>query len=192
MTVPLEVRHLSAANKLMRLGWGIVWLVLFRPTPRVLHGWRRFLLRLFGAKLARRTSIYPSVQIWAPWQLEMHEGSCLSPYVDCYNVDRVVLGRKATVSQYSYLCTATRDYNTPGLPMVSAPIVIEEEAWVTAQAYVGPGITVGRGAVVGACSVVTRDVEDWMVVVGNPARAVRRRDKERFHGKTSGSEGASP
>lgn len=107
----------------------------------------------------------------------MGKHSCLSHQVDCYCVDKIELGPHATVSQYSFLCTATHDYTRPDMPLVTAPIHIGAHAWVTADVFVAPGITVGEGAVVGARSTVFRDVEPWAVVAGNPPRVVGQRDK---------------
>lgn len=158
----------------MRLVWRTVWLLAYRPSPKVFHGWRRFLLRGFGAKIAKDAYPHPSVKIWAPWNLEMGSLSCLGPYVDCYCVDRVVIGSRATVSQYSFLCTATHEYRVPSRPVVTAPIMIGERAWVAADAFVGPGVTIGEGVVVGARSSVYGNVEPWTVVAGNPARVIRK------------------
>jgi putative colanic acid biosynthesis acetyltransferase WcaF len=151
----------------------------------MLHGWRRFLLRLFGAKMGLGTFAYPSVQIWAPWNLVMGDHSCLSHFVDCYCVDKVTLGHHATVSQYSHLCTASHDYNKADMPLISAPIVIADFAWVTADVFVGPGVTVSEGAVIAARSTVTRDVPPWTVVAGAPAKFVRLRDQHTFLGSAA-------
>jgi putative colanic acid biosynthesis acetyltransferase WcaF len=169
-------KHLGKRNKLARAAWQLVWLTLYRPSPLFLHGWRRFLLRSFGARVDVGAHPYPSARIWAPWNLVMGEHSCLSHQVDCYCVDNIYLGTRVTVSQYSYLCTASHDYNCPDMPLVTAPIRIEADAWVTADVFVGPGVTIGEGAVVGARSTVVRDVEPWTVVAGNPPRLVGKRD----------------
>lgn len=100
----------------------------------------------------------------------MGEHSCLASDVDCYCVAPVSLGAHATVSQYSYLCTASHDYRDPAMPLVVAPITLEAEAWVAADVFVGPGVKIGEGAVVGARSSVFADVEAWAVVAGSPAR----------------------
>lgn len=163
-------------NKLARWLWQAVWLVLYRPSPRSLHGWRRFLLRLFGAKIAGEAHPYPAVKIWAPWNLEMGHLSCLADGVDCYCVDRVILEPHARVSQYSFLCTATHDYSDLSMPLVTKPIRIREQAWVCADVFVGPGVSIGAGAVVAARSVVHRDVPSWTVVAGNPARFIKPRN----------------
>jgi putative colanic acid biosynthesis acetyltransferase WcaF len=162
-------------NKAMRALWGLVRPLLFRPSPKVMHGWRRFLLRLFGARIAPGAIVHPSVRIWAPWNLEMGPNACLSPEVDCYSVDRITLGANAVVSRRGFLCTATHDPDLPDMPLVTAPITIGPEAWVAADVFVGPGVAVGEGAVVGARASVFGDVPPWTVVVGNPARPLRMR-----------------
>jgi putative colanic acid biosynthesis acetyltransferase WcaF len=179
----MNIIKLTIRNKLVRLIWNIVWVLLYRPTPRLVHFWRIFLLRLFDAKIGRGVHAYPSAKVWAPWNLTMLEGSCISEAVDCYCVDKVTIGRNATVSQYSYLCTASHDFrgvdirNSPNMPLITAPIFIGDYAWVAADVFIGPGVTVGEGAVVGARSTVTKNVEAWSVVAGNPARKIGERKK---------------
>jgi len=175
MPVKLRAKHLTPVNKLARATWNLVWLLLYRPSPTPLHGWRRFLLRLFGAKIGRGAHPYPSARIWAPWNLEMGDYSCLSHNVDCYCVDRITLGAWSTVSQYSFLCTASHDYTDPAMPLITAPITLGERVWVTADVFIAPGVTIGDGAVVTARSSVFHDIEPWTVAAGNPARPVKPR-----------------
>lgn len=176
MIQALRPHRLSAANKVGRALWQVVWLVLYRPTPRIFHPWRCLLLRLFGARLGKAVHPYPSARIWAPWNLEMDDHSCLSEWVDCYCVDKIRIGAHTTVSQYSFLCTASHDYESPGMPLVSAPIALGDRVWITADVFVGPGVTIGDGAVVTARSSVFSDIPAWMVARGNPARPVRARN----------------
>lgn len=168
---------LSAGNKLKRAVWNGAWLLLCRWTPPQLHGWRRLVLGVFGAKLGAGAVVYPSAAVWAPWNLTMGEGSTLGPGVDCYNVDRVELGARAVVSQRAYLCTASRDIDLSEKPLTTAPIVLGADAWVAAEAYVGPGVTLGEGAVLAARGVAVRDLEAWMVAGGNPAKTIRKRER---------------
>ena len=133
------------------------------------------ILRSFGARLGAGVHVYPSVKIWAPRNLIMENHSCLGPYVDCYNVARIEIGEYATVSQYAYLCGATHDHTRLTMPLVPKPIEIGARGWVAAGAFIGPGVTMGEGAVVGARSCVNRDVAAWTVVAGNPARELRKR-----------------
>lgn len=166
----------SFRNRLGRVLWTIVWITLYRSSPRPAHLWRRFLLRLFGARLGRGVHPYPAARIWAPWNLQMGDHSSLADYVDCYCVDRIVLGAYAVVSQYSYLCTASHDYNDARFPLVTAPITIGSHAWICADVYVAPGATIGEGAVVGARASVFHEVPPWTVAVGSPARPIKSRE----------------
>ena len=175
MTQALRRHHLSLANKLARSVWQVVWLLLYRPTPRLFHPWRCLLLRLFGAKLGRAVHPYPSARIWAPWNLEMGDHACLSEGVDCYCVAPIRIGAHTTVSQYSFLCTASHDYTRADMPLVTAPVNIGERVWITADVFVGPGVTIGDGAVVTARSSVFADIPPWVVARGNPAVPVKAR-----------------
>lgn len=175
MTKELRLQQLTLSNKVLRTLWQVVWLVLFRPTPRLLHPWRCLLLRIFGAKLGKAVHPYPSARIWAPWNLEMGDHACLSEGVDCYCVDKIRIGANSTVSQYSYLCTASHDYTQTTMPLVMAPIRIGERVWITADVFVGPGVTIGDGAVVTARSSVFSDIPPWMVAKGTPAVPVKVR-----------------
>lgn len=168
-------RH-SLHSKMKRALWNVVWVLLFRPTPRgVLYGWRRFLLRCFGARIGRGVNVLPSCRIWQPWKLSMDDYSCLSERVDCYSVDQITIGTQVVVSQGAFLCCASHDITSPTMELTYRPITIGPEAWIAARAFIGPGVTIGEGAVVGACAVVTKDVAPWTVVVGNPARMIKRR-----------------
>jgi putative colanic acid biosynthesis acetyltransferase WcaF len=165
----LKEMNLSLGNKIARTLWHVVWLLFYRPTPRFMHAWRRMLLRLFGAKLGKGVHPYPSARIWAPWNLEMGDHACLSEHVDCYCVDKIRIGAHSTISQYSFLCTASHDYTKAGMPLVTAPIGIADRVWITADVFVGPGVQIGEGAIITARSSVFTDIPAGMVARGNPA-----------------------
>lgn len=168
---------LSRKNQVVRMLWTIVWGVFARPLPRsVGSGWKRFLLRLFGAKIDATAIVYSSAKVYYPANLTMGAYACLASDVDCYNVAPVTIGANSTVSQGAYLCTASHDITDPLNPLVTKPIVIEDQAWVAAGAFVGMGVTIGQGAVVGARAAVFKDVEPWTVVGGNPAKFIKRRE----------------
>ncbi len=165
----------SAKNRLVRALWGVCSILLYRPSPRIAHRYRVFLLRLFGANVDWRAHPYPKCKIWLPSNLTMGEYSSLGDDVDCYNVAQVTIESFATVSQYSFLCSASHDINDPSFVLFSKPIHIKSRAWVAARSYVGPGVTLGEGAVAGANSCVYRDLPPWTVAGGNPARTIGRR-----------------
>lgn len=168
----------SAANKLARLLWQVAGLLLFRPSPWFWHAPRRALLRLFGAQVGKHVQIMPSVQIWAPWNLALGDDATVGSGVDLYDVDRIEIGAHATVSQRAFLCTATHDVDHPNMPLQTAPIRIGAGAWVCAEAYVHPGITIGVDAVAGVRAVVLHDVPPGQIVGGNPAKFIRLRKLE--------------
>jgi putative colanic acid biosynthesis acetyltransferase WcaF len=152
---------------------------LFRWSPRPLFGWRRFLLRCFGARVGKCANVYPSVRIEIPWELELGQGAAVGDRAWIYNLGRVRIGDRATVSHNAHLCAGSHDYRDPTLPLLRLPIDIGAEAWVCAQAFVGPGSEVEEGAVVGAGAVCNGRVEAWTVVAGNPAVFVKRRELRR-------------
>lgn len=168
--------HFSWKHKVGRGLWRLVWNILFHLSPAFLHGWRRFLLRCFGARIDNTAAIYPTTRVWAPWNLTMGANACLGPYVECYSVDKVTIGAQATVSQHAVLCTASHDITDPGMRLITAPIIIGASAWVAAGAFIQPGRTIGEGGVVAAMACLTHDVGPWEVFGGNPAVFLKRRE----------------
>lgn len=166
------VPHPTLSNKLRRALWRAAWLTLFLPSPTPLHGWRCFLLRLFGATVDRRAHPYPSARIWAPWNLVMRQGSCIGPHSEVYNVALVTLEPWAIVSQRAYLCTASHEIHKAGFALLAAPILLRRNAWVAADAYIGPGVTLSEGAIAAARAVVVKDVPADVIVAGNPAMPI--------------------
>lgn len=170
-------RH-SLKSKLGRVIWNVVWFVLFRPTPRgnIFRPWRIMLLKLFGAKVKWSSNVLPSCKIWQPWNLTMGEYASLSENVDCYTVAPIIVGNQTTVSQGVKLCTASHDMTSKIMELAYKPIVLGPNAWVAGWSIVLPGVTIGEGAVVAAGAVVTKDVEPWTVVGGNPAKFIKKRE----------------
>lgn len=174
-----SVGHVTFGLKIKRTIWIVTSLFLFRPLgTKLFRRWRIMLLKLFGADLKWDSEVYSSVKIWAPWNLKMGHRTCLGPDVICYNQDVVIIEDDAVVSQYSYLCTASHDVNmlnTAEDSLIIAPVTIKEKAWIGSKAYIGLGVTIGKAAVVGATASVYRDVEDYHVVGGNPAKTIKIR-----------------
>lgn len=166
----------SKWDKIKRLLWNLVWGLFARPFPRnTARKWKIFLLRMFGAKVSWTATVYSSAKVFKPWLLEMRDYSCLAPGVDCYNAAPISIGIKATVSQRAFLCTAGHDITNIRHRQIEKPIIIEDEAWICAEAFVGQGVIVRRGAVVFPRTVVVKNVEEWTVVGGNPAKFIKKR-----------------
>lgn len=168
--------HLGRRHQIVRMLWTFTWTLGARWLPRsVGSGWKRFLLRMFGAQIAPTAVVYSSAKIYYPANLIMDDYACLASDVDCYNVGPIHIGKFSTVSQSAMLCTASHDINSHNHELVTAPIIIGKQAWVAANSYINMGVTVGDGAVVGACAAVFKDIEPWTVVGGNPAKFIKYR-----------------
>lgn len=157
-----------------RIAWSVGEL-FFRYSLRTMFGWRAFLLGLFGARIGRHVNVYRTARIEQPWNVSIGDWSSVGDHARIYSLGPVSVGRRVTISQYAHLCAGTHDYSYPALPLVRAPIVIGDDVWVCADAFVGPGVTVGAGSVVGARAVAVKDVPPWTVVGGNPAKVIKQR-----------------
>ena len=166
----------SMRHRLIRVVWGITWALLASWTPAPLHRWRVALVNLFGAQVHPSAHIYGSVKIWYPANLIMDAHACLAPHVNCYNMNMVHIAEKAIVSQYTTLCGGTHDIYDPQFQLITKPIIIEQGAWIAANAFVGPGVKIAQYSVVGACTVVFKDTVDYGIYAGNPAKMIKIRE----------------
>ena len=160
-----------------RFLWLAVQSTLFRWSPRAWHGFRARLLRWFGAEIPEpaKVVIFPTVRVECPWLLTLAPRSMLGRRVTIYNLARITLQRGANVSQSTHLCAGTHDYRQWSMPVQAAPITIGANAWVAAEVFVGPGVTIGELCVVGARSVVVNDLPAGKVCVGHPCRPIKPR-----------------
>ena len=172
---PYLVPQTSFSNRAARALWGVVYWLLFRPSPRPLHAWRAMLLRCFGARLGSNCHVYRRASIWAPWNLQCGDVVAIADDADIYNAWPVTLDSYATISQHAWLCTASHDVDDPRFPMTGASIHIGKRAWVCGRATVLPGITLHEGAVLGTGAIATKDLAAWSVYAGIPARLLRER-----------------
>jgi putative colanic acid biosynthesis acetyltransferase WcaF len=167
-------------NRIARAIWNAAYFLFFRLSPRPLHPWRRMILRFFGAKIGKGCHIYPRAKIWAPWMLQCGDESGIADGVTIYNQALIRIGKRCVISQGSHLCTGSHDYDSPQFSLVAKPITIGNYAWVAAECFVHPSVTIGDGTIIGARSVVTRDMPSWTVCAGHPCKPVKPR-KLRFH-----------
>jgi putative colanic acid biosynthesis acetyltransferase WcaF len=133
-------------------------------------------LRCFGAKIGRKVHVYASATIYFPWNLEVGDESAIGEHALIYNLGRVTIGTRATISHGAHLCAGTHDHMKADFSLLRPPIMIGPEVWICAEAFVGPGVTIGEGAIVGARAVAMKNVRPWRIVIGNPARESRRRE----------------
>lgn len=175
---PATQASFTLGNRLARAAWGVVWLLMFRPSPRPAHAWRRLLLRGFGARIGAHVHVYPGARVWAPWQLEIGDRVGVGDGVTLYNMAPLRIGHDAVVSQGAHLCGGTHDIHSPNFQLVAKAIEVGEHAWICAEAFVGPGVRIAPGCVVGARSVVMRSIEEaWSVWAGHPAVRINRRER---------------
>ena len=157
----------------------ILWMAINNTIFRMLrfnccNRIRNWLLTLFGAKLTSQSTVCSSAKVFAPWNLQMGR-AIIGPRSEVYNKEMVILGDDCVVSQDSVLCTASHDISSLLLPTKNAPIILHNKTWIASHCFIGPGVTIGEGAVVGARAAVFKDVEPWTVVGGNPARVIKKR-----------------
>jgi len=167
--------NFSFKNRLLRFCWIVVWKLLASWTPAPLHKWRILLINVFGGEVSYKAFVYGTTKIWAPWHLTMQDYATLGPFVECYNIQQVTLNYKAIASQGAKLYTGTHDYNDVNFQLLARPIVIQDYAWVAASSFVGPGVEIAEGAILGATGTSFKDLEAWTIYVGNPAVKVKQR-----------------
>lgn len=171
----------SFKNRARRAVWNVCWALLYRTSPRPLHSWRAFLLRLFGATMGPDCHFYPKSKIWAPWNLTCAEQVTAGDGAEIYNPAPISFGSHAILSQDAYVCGATHDYDDAAFPLLAYSMKIGAYAWVCARASVAPGVNVGEGAVLGLGSVATKDLAPWTVYAGTPAAKVKERRRSQPH-----------
>jgi putative colanic acid biosynthesis acetyltransferase WcaF len=162
-------------HQLILMCWRLTWLICCRWTPKFLNPWRILILKLFGAKLSGLPFVHSSARIQIPWNLKMGHRACLGERANVYSLGRVEILEGATVAQEAYLCTGSHDLSDPTLQLVVEKITIETHAFIAVRAMIMPGVNIGKNGVVGAMSVVTKDVPPDQIVAGNPASKIGKR-----------------
>jgi putative colanic acid biosynthesis acetyltransferase WcaF len=167
-------RKYTPSEQLRRVLWGFGrWLMILSPRP--CFGWRRWVLRLFGARIGTHVYVYSSTHFYMPWNVTVGDWTAIGEHVLLYSLGKVTIGRNVTISYRAHVCAGTHDFTDPALPLLKPPVVIEDGAWLGTDAFIGPGVVVRTGAIVGARAVVTRDVASMDIVAGNPARSIGTR-----------------
>lgn len=165
----------SLGNRVLRAVWALTWLLLARWTPPMMHGWRALILKLFGARLGSGCRVHGSARIWLPSNLELGDNVLIGPGAQLYNQGRIVIGNDSIVSQRAHLCASTHDLSDPHFQLVLRPVTLGRNCWIAAEAFVGPGVTMGNNSVLAARGVLFDDAEEGQVYRGNPAVKVKAR-----------------
>lgn len=162
----------SGRNRLARFLWEICWFALCRWTPKPANSWRLFWLNVFGARIEGKPFVHQRARIEIPWHLTLHDRACLGDRANAYSLGEIEIGPRATVAQEVYLSTGSHDFSHPALQLVTAKITIGADAFIGARAFILPGVVIGERSVVGACSVVTKDIPPDVTAAGNPCRVL--------------------
>ena len=162
-------------DRILRVLWQFCWSFFCVWTPKPANPWRLFWLQVFGAKIDGAPFVHQRARIEIPWNLTLHDRACLGDRAHAYSLGEIEVGARATVAQEAYLSTGSHDFSQPEVPLVTAKITIGEDAFIGARAFVLPGVTIGARSVIGAASVVTRDVPEGVIAAGNPCKVLRPR-----------------
>jgi putative colanic acid biosynthesis acetyltransferase WcaF len=177
----------SKATTFRRVVWAAVY-PLFRLSPRICYGWRNLLLRVMGARVGTGARVDNRADITFPWNVEIGPMSSVAANVLIYSLGQVSIGHSVTISHNAQLCAGTHDYRRNDFPLLLVPIVVKDGAWICANAFICPGVTVGESAIVGACAVATKNIPDRLIVAGNPARQIGTREANQEESDASARE----
>ncbi len=165
----------SRHERFWRVLWEFCWFAFCLWTPKPANEWRLFWLRVFGATIHGQPFVHQRARIEIPWNLTLHDRACLGDRTNAYSLGEIEIGARATIAQEVYLSTGSHDFTSSNIPLVTAKITVGEDAFVGARAFVMPGISIGARSVVGACSVVTKDLPPDVFAAGNPCKVLRPR-----------------
>lgn len=175
----LSLHHVTGEfrgrNKITVQLWWIIQKSLFAMSPQFCYAWRRFLLRLFGAKVGKGVLIRPSAKFTYPWKVFIGENTWIGDDTVFYSLGNISIGSNVSIAHNDYFCAGFHDYHSLSFDIKQKPIVIEDECWIANDVFVAPGVTIGKGAVVGARSTVFKDLPSGMICYGNPAKPVKER-----------------
>lgn len=155
--------------------WAIIQTFFFAFSPQFMYGFRVFLLKMFGAEIGKNVLIRSSVKITYPWKLSIGDNTWIGEDCYIYNLAQITIGSNVSIAHRNFFNTGGHNYEKTTFDIFAKPILIEDECWITSEVYISPGVTIGKGAVVGVRSLVFKDLPEGMICYGNPAQPVRER-----------------
>lgn len=149
--------------------------LFIKTTPKFMHSWRVVLYKLFGAKIGTGVKISSSAKLLYPWNIEIGNYCWIGDNVELYSVDKIIIGNNVAFAHNVFVATAAHDIYKTTFETIRKPIVIEDEVWISSNVFINMGIVIERGVVVGSGSVVTKNLPEGYIFVGNPAVALKKR-----------------
>ncbi|WP_290756530.1 MULTISPECIES: putative colanic acid biosynthesis acetyltransferase [unclassified Exiguobacterium] len=158
--------------------WWFIQGTVFKYSLHNMYGWRRFLLRIFGAKIGKNVKVRSSAKFTYPWKISIGDYSWVGDEATLYSLDKIIIGNNCVVSQKAYLCTGSHDYSSKTFDLITSPIIVEDFSWISTDVFIHPGVTVKRNSIVGARSNLTKNTKENSVNIGNPAKFIKYRYSE--------------
>lgn len=177
------LKYYSLSELFKRVLWTFCGSIIFSIVPRHLYSVRNVILKLFGAQIGKNSKIFPTVKITHPWLLKVGNNTVISWNINIYNLDYLEIGNGTIISQNVHLCGGTHDYKSHGFELIRSKITIGDNVWIAADAFIGPGITIGSNSIIAARAVCTKDIEADSIIGGNPAKLIKNYKKPEIIGR---------
>ncbi|MAO22578.1 MAG: hypothetical protein CMJ35_10400 [Phycisphaerae bacterium] len=162
----------STKAKVLRLLWAVVEVTLWRYSPTPAWGFRRFLLRCFGARVGRGVRVHPSVKVIIPWNIDLGQGVVVYERAILYALGTITVGERSEIGPLAHICAGTHDYTSPAFTLLREPISIGKDCLIGIAAFVAPSIILADGTVLEPRSAMYSNSEEGCVYIGNPAKPV--------------------
>lgn len=168
----------STTNKvsiIQRLLFSLFDATLIHWTPKPLNFWRNFIYRLFGAKIGKSVRIDPDAKITSPWNVEIGNNVWIGFRCILYGSGKIKIGNNVSIAHNVFFASSAHDIHKIDFPTICDDIVIEDQCWIASNVFVQKGVTMHKGSVAAAGSIVTKDIPEGMIAMGIPAKSIKKR-----------------
>jgi len=152
------------------------WISLSIISHLPTHTLRNILLHLFGLHI-KNAILYSNFHIREPSNILIGTGTIIGHGVTLDGRMGIKIGENVNFSSEVMIWTLQHDYNDPAFGVKGGSVIIEDYVWISARPIILPNVTIGKGAVIAAGAVVTKDVEPYSIVGGIPAKKIGTRAK---------------